>query len=255
MGTLDNVLDQIRRNKIPVTMTLLGISAAVFLMDWLTGRGFPGLALSYSPTSLSLPFEIYRLFTYPFAFNSLISLLFLGLWLWNIGGIVEQELESTRYAIFWFAITGISALSHYLGYLFTGISGGLYGLWVPTAAVTVAWGTRHPNLPLSFMFILPITAKWLAWLSVLLVIFGTSPPLLALFAAAPLGLVYLYAADKVPFLSWNPPRISRSRQTRKKEVDFIKYLHSVEEKKKEREEKERLRRLFEQNFHQENDKD
>jgi hypothetical protein len=67
---------------------------------------------------------------------------------------------------------------------------------------------------------------------------------LALFAVVPLGIAYLYAADKIPFLPWGSARrASRGLVTRIK-TDY-QTIDKAFDRQKEREERERLRKLFE----------
>lgn len=146
------------------------------------------------------------------------------------------------------------AFAQFIGSMILGTYVFLFGLWLPAAALTVAWGTRNPNAPLLFMMILPTTGKWLAIISVILVLFGTQPALMAVFTAVPLLLSYLFASNKLPLFQWDSSHKPSSVYEKKRELDFLRYLNAVEEKKRERIEKERLKKLLESSPKEEDDR-
>src|SRR5205823_4373438 len=75
-------------------------------------------------------------------------------------------------------------------------------LFLPLSGVTVAWATRNPNSTILFMMVIPILAKWVGWITAGIVLFGYGAvhPFLGIAASLHLGLAYLYAANKIPFL-------------------------------------------------------
>lgn len=206
-------------------------------------------ALVFSTTdALAKPWTI---LTYPYvvAVGGFLGLVFLCLWVWGIGGSVERELGSGKYLAVWMVFTALCALGLWIGSAILGTPALLFSGWSPVAALTVIWGTRNADAQVMLMFVLPITGRWMAWLAAGLLFFGTIPPQLAPFAAAPLWLAYLYAANKISFLPYgnSAPRGKRgenaagTRRVYKKE-----YYDEVKRREKDRADRERLRKLFEQ---------
>lgn len=231
-----------RRSGGPGTVGIVVAIVIGFLISFFTN------GQTLVPNLAFLPFDAWArpwtFATFPYAYGprDLVAVLFLCLWLWGIGMSVERELGTPRFVGFWFTMTILGALCLWIGSKITGQIQPLTGAFMPVSAVTVAWGTRNPTAEVRLMFVLPILGKWLAWLSVILVFFGTSPQL-APFAAVPLGLAYLFAADKLAFLPWSAgKRAKRDKKADKKVYDLI---DRAETRKKERDEKERLRKLFE----------
>jgi membrane associated rhomboid family serine protease len=242
-----------RKSGTPGTVIIIGAMVAGFLLCWLTvGRVF-GPSLAMDPASaLQHP---WTLILYPFAgvpgANCFICVLFECWWLWLIGGSVERDMGSARYVGFFLLMAVLGGLAYWFGSALTGDQQYLIGAFMPVSAVTVVWGTRNPNATI-ILLVLPITGKWLAWLSAALVFLSGSPKL-APFACAPLVLAWAFAAEKLP-LSYKA--VSRSRRVsggvaspREKE-----YYDEVRKREQDRKERERLRKLFESSL-DEPDKD
>lgn len=205
-----------------------------------------GKAAQYLLFDAGEPFRYpWSFLTYPYAFppGAFLSALFGILWLIGIGGSVERELGRNRFFGFWFVMTLLGSLMTWVGSMVMNRPDGLMTAWMPIAAVTVAWGTRNPNAQVNFMLILPITGRWMAWLAAALAFFGTSP-YLAPFAASPLLLAHLFAANKLAFAPWSgASRIDGWEKKRDKRL--LDLIDDSIDRKKEREERERLRKLFE----------
>jgi membrane associated rhomboid family serine protease len=234
------------RNSAPATTAIVGLLILSFVLAWTgPGRAFT-TALSFTP---ALAFrEPWTFLTYPFFStgdgNSLIYLLFLSLWLWGLGGWVERDIGTPRYVAVWLTFTFLCALAFLIGGILLGRTAViLASAWTPVAAITIIWGTRNPHSQVMLMFVLPILGKWLAWLAAALVIFATNDPMLAPFAAAPLALAYFFAADRLPFAPYRKTRVAT--KTRYRDQADNRFVEEVKRREKEREERERLRRLFE----------
>ena len=155
-----------------------------------------------------------------------------------------------------FAASLLGAMSVYLAWQFTRGSGiphmpnghiPLYSSLIPIGALTVAWGVRNQTACVRLWAIIPITGKWIAILEAFLVLFvmGESAPLVGVFALVPLGVAWAYAANGIPGLSFGPttPRVSRAAKANERRDQS--YYDDVFRRAKEREERERLRKLFE----------
>lgn len=236
------------RNNAPVTTAIVVLIVAGFLVCWMDAS----LRFFFS-TALQTNSVIYRpwtLLTYPLATTDLLSVLFSALWLWGIGGVVEREEGSAKFAAFWLVMSLLCGVGLYVGSLVLDKPAILANAWTPIAAVTIVWGTRHPNDLVQFMLVLPVTARWMAWLSVAFVFFGTRTvamgyaPLLAPFAAAPLALAWFYASKRLP--SFGPSgRKGKSEFVRGAGFYSKEYFDDVKRREQDRAEKERLRKLLE----------
>lgn len=181
--------------------------------------------------------------SYPlFPAGGLLAVLLGGWWLWGIGGIVERELGSLRYLAMIVLVTVLAPIFMWLGSMAMKLDGTLAGYWMILPTVTVAWATRHPSDNVLFMLMLPIQARWIGLISVLFVFFG-SPPQLAPFAVCPLALVWAFADNRLP-ISYGSSAARKGARSRSGPIDDS-FLSDVYHREKEREERERLRKLFE----------
>lgn len=238
----------------PGTIGILVLVVAGFLVSFLTnGQALAG-QLGFEP-SLALQ-RIWTFVTYPYSYppGAFVSVLFICLWLFSMGGMVERELGTPKYIAFWVVMTALGGLMFWVGWRITGIQSALFGAFMPTAAVTVAWGTRNPEATVMVMFVLPLKGKWIAWIAAALVFFGTSAQL-ALFAASPLLLAYFFAAEKIPGIPFTVraggSRAS-ARERREQQRKFTDFREKIREREQERAERERLRKLFESSLDDDN---
>jgi membrane associated rhomboid family serine protease len=235
-----------RAQSAPATVGVVVALTAGFLAVWMT---LPARwAEDWIFTTGAAWSKPWTLLSYPYIGNQgFVGLLFLCLWIWGMGASVEREIGSRAFLSVWLVFSAICALGLWVGSALLGRPAGLAGGWVPVAALTVVWGTRKASAQVVLMFVLPITGKWLAWLSAGLVFFSVTPPAMAPFAAAPLLLAYLYAANKLPFFAYSgAPRAMRGiNAAGTRRVFKQEYYDEVKRREKSRAEKERLRKLFE----------
>jgi membrane associated rhomboid family serine protease len=245
MSVFRDLQSAAKNNAAPVTLALVAALIAAFVLMW-TGVATAAIAsFAFFPQiALSRPWTF---LTYEFVVGAAgpVGLLFSCLWLWSIGGSIERDLGRVKYLAVWFIFSALSALAVWAGsFAFHGIGAVLAGPWPSLAALTVLWGTRNPNVSILFMFVIPITGKWLAWISAAMLFFSTSPQL-APFAALPLILAYAFAAEKIPFAPYATGRYGGSKAGAKHERYDKKYYEEVQRREKDRAERERLRKLFE----------
>lgn len=237
----------LRQHRAPVTIAILVLAVLNFLASWISGGGVWNASLLFDPRHAGhLPWTF---LTYPFAVNpaDIIGIFFMVYWMWMIGAIVERELGTARFLIFMGVMTVLPAVMMWVSFISFGHFIPLYGLYLPVAGVTIAWATRNANATMLFMMIIPIKAKWLAWLTAALVVFGygyPNPPV-GLLAGVHLLLAYLYAANKIPVLTYGSDggRIKKQQWLPREKDD--RYLRNVKDREVERQERERLRKLFE----------
>ena len=252
------MLNEIRRNILrhgaPVTVTLVGALALSFLIAWFSRQSWMGPDLMFIPSEALG--RIWTFLTYPWASwgdgTGFIGLLFGCLWLWGIGAAVERDLGPQRYLVLWVVSTLLGSLGFFAGSFLVGATPTpvLFGALVPVACVSVVWGTRNPTLPVTLMFVLPIQGRWIAWISAALVFFSTNNPAIAPFAAISCLVAWAFAAEKLPFWPYSPHRRTGTTRTGKQESkrdqeEFERYIDQVRDREKDREERERLRKLFE----------
>lgn len=226
----------------PVTFALILLLAVSFITFWSMRSAPMGFDLIFSTRNpLNAPWTF---LTYPlFPAGGLLAVLLGGWWLWGIGGIVEREMGSLRYLALIVLVTLLAPICMWLGSMAMKLDGTLAGYWMILPTVTVAWATRHPGENVLFMLMLPIQARWIGWISVLFVFFG-SPPQLAPFAVIPLALVWALADGRLPIPYRATPKREGARSRSGLPIDDA-FLSDVYRREREREERERLRKLFE----------
>lgn len=225
----------------PFTIFLLASLVVAALLGWIT-QDWSTLALA-----LTSPSRPWGLVTYPWAYSplatpfGLIFLILFAMWLLRFGGDVEREMTTPRFAAFWLAFTilpGILALA---------MRHPLADPWLPSTAVVVAWCARNRHASLCFWGI-QVSATILAAIVSASVLFshGASSPFFGVLMVLPLALAWAFGGDKTPL------RYSGAVARRRKE-GVVKggtkyddaYYENVKRREIEREEQERLRKLFE----------
>jgi hypothetical protein len=255
MGFLDDVRSTLRRQGAPVTLGINVVLVAVSVISFLTQDRLAAF-LTFAPDWVVRP---WTWITYPFIFLlSGIGVLFLictVMWLSWVGGSTERDLGSGRYAALWAAFTVIPALFIVIAWHIAGVALPVYGPWLPLSAVTVIWGFRNRATPVLLFGIVPLTGYWLALLSVAIVFFdyGRPAPLIGVFACLPLFLAYAFATNRIPGLSYSAP-VAKPRPSRAQREKEDRFFDDVRKRELERSEREKLRKLFERSFDEEDQK-
>lgn len=240
-----NLQSSLRQHGAPATVAILILAGANFLASWVSGGGDWNKYLLFH-AGIAFPWTF---LTYPFAADAadIIGIFFMIYWMWIIGASVERDLGTGKYLAFFGTMTVVPALMMWICNATVGHFVPLYGLYLPVAGITIAWASRNPNASMLFMMIIPILAKWLAWLTAALVVFryGYPNPPVGLFAGVHLLLAYLYASNKIPVLPYGRDggRVKKQQWLPREKDD--KYLRDVKSREIERAERERLRKLFE----------
>jgi membrane associated rhomboid family serine protease len=221
------------------------------LLWFLAGKGMMALAF----TGLSRP---WTLFTYPWAYMpfdgfGLICFLLLVWWLLMVGGTVERELGTRKFALFMLAMAVVPALVLGLTAPILNAAPILAGPFLAVGGLTVAWGTRHPNSPVMLYGVLPLAAKWIALLTVAgtLFGFGFGNPLLGVLACSGYALAYAFASGKLKPFPYGRSGYAGGGFGGKKHANRAQaqydeaYYDDVLRRERERDERERLRKLFE----------
>ena len=189
--------------------------------------------------------KVWTLFTYPYIGYVTLFLVFGILWIFWIGSAVERDLGSKKFLIVWLfaSVVGILPLVF--------LKEQVIGMVVPGAILVTIWGTRYPNQVVMVFMIIPVSAKWIATAAVLGVFAmyaeGTTHSLNGLAAIAGCIVAFSYARNILPRTTYGKGSMNQRNnpQSRAAKVYKQEYYDEVHRREKEREEKERLRKLFE----------
>jgi membrane associated rhomboid family serine protease len=183
------------QSSIPLTKALLATGAAVFVMGLAVPQILDLLALS----SFSLTGRFWGLLTYPLVNPEFFSLLFALLWLWFIGGSLEQIWGTRRYGLFVLLVTAVTGVAMALVESWViRFPQPIFGFWLLSVGMTWAWAELFPEREILFWGIIPIQARWLAWLNALMIFFSYFRVhwLLGLAALSGILVAYLYTAKR-----------------------------------------------------------
>ena len=177
----------------PFTLGLIVAAAAIFLLDFLR------LPLAHWLTFTG-PFDLiqpWRLFTYSIVSTDIIGLLFFGLMLWGVGGSLERSWGTPFYALFWGAMSAITALAMSLGGVLLKAPIPV-GYWLPLSALVFAWCVLNQNEEIRLYGVIPVLGKWLAVGEVLIIFFvhARIHPLLGVFALSGCGAAFLWMQSR-----------------------------------------------------------
>jgi hypothetical protein len=173
----------------PVTWALIGANVLTFLTSFL---GIGGVWNSLVFTSVGFPSAPWTALTYPLVAGGQILWLLLGGYIfWLFGGSLERAWGRRDYLVFLALVTAAPAVAMWLGGAVAGRMVALSGLWLPLAAGTVAWATINPAERMLLYFVIPIEARWLGVLVVVLVVFSYPFPI-GLFALAGCAAAWWY---------------------------------------------------------------
>lgn len=172
----------------PVTWAVLGANVLTFMVAFVSGVSWSGLAF-YSPEFLLRPWAA---LTYPLlGAGGVFWLLLGGYVLWLFGGSLERAWGWRGYTIFLLAVSGATAAALWLASALLGRGAVLAGFGMPLAAVTVAWATINPYERILLYFVLPLEARWLGILAAVFVVISLPFPL-GVFALAGCGVAVWY---------------------------------------------------------------
>lgn len=196
MYSIDNWFDRFCRKHprlgIPNLMMIIVIgTVAVYLLDMFSGSAmtFSSL-LTFEPYQIVFHLQIWRLISFlfvPLDSNPLLLMLSLYFY-WFIGTSLEREWGSVKFTVFYG--TGV-LLNIAVGLVLALFTGG-YAFPVPTASASYlnlslffAFATLFPDTRFLMFFIIPVKAKWLAWLNAALFGWGILGNLISIFRFGP----------------------------------------------------------------------
>jgi hypothetical protein len=204
--------------------------------------------------------KFWTLFTYPFSF--ILDRVFwfaLALWvLFQFQRDLERRIGSGGVLAFFFAVTFLGGLGFFVGTQLFPHPQAFLSLNLPLDVIVFTWCLVNPGSQIMLFAVIPIPTRVLMWLCVaaLIIEHGWMSPLVGFFAALPLPLAWLYATDRIPFLRFGAvPDLTPKREAKKQAKEFGHFMDDVKRRERERAEKERLRKLFEDSLTDEDKKD
>jgi membrane associated rhomboid family serine protease len=238
-----SIQDLSRQSRAPVTLSFMAVLIAAYVIDYATSRQFEQWLFFIPADFLKAP---WTLLSYVLVGPVFIYFVLQLLWLFGIGRQIERDLGTKKYLAVLATFIVLPALFVWLGSLVVKMQLPMSGIFVLLAALTVIWGTRYPTVEVMFMFVLRVQARWVAWISVGMVFFSAPAPL-GFFAAASLGLAWLFAANKLAFAPYQYGYSGSVKKPvySKHPKEGEDFLFDAKRRELERQEQERLRKLFE----------
>jgi len=244
---MNSMLTYLRRTTAPITMGIvvaLAVLSVVFFFS--NGNGMELLVANVEWTQ-----KPWTLLLYPFAYSgvggigALLFAIFMIGWMLYACGSVEREIGPVKYIATWVILTVLPALL-VLESMRAARSGfSLMGPYLPISGLTVIWATRNQYAKFLIWGLIPVTGRIIGWLTVAgtFFTFGLGNPIVGLVAVLPMGLAWLFATNRIPFFKYKSLEIER---VEKKQAEReLAFRAEVVVREREREERERLRRLFE----------
>jgi membrane associated rhomboid family serine protease len=233
-----------------VVRGLLIAVVVTFLLSFFAPASVVWMLYSVSGTSgMDWLLRPWSWFTYPFLVMDPLNVLFQGFWLYIVGGMLERSWGSRNFAALFFIFSAIAALAFVPAFYLLRAPVVLAGLTLPLSALTVAWAALDPEMEILFWGVLPLKAKMLALLDVLLVYFYFGfgyGPVVALFTLAGPAAAWYYVR-KMPRLALGfrpsrprPRRLLREEPSSRERAPGINPLRN----RQEQEEIARLRKLL-----------
>lgn len=174
----------------PITWAVIGANAVTFLMVFAGAAGvWEGLVFD----SAALVLRPWTALSYPLvATTGIVNLLLSAYMFWLFSGSLERSWGGRDYVVFLVLVTVTPAIALSVGTFLLGPSMRLAGLWLLVAATTVAWATINPYERLLLYFVVPLQARWLGLLAIVVLFFAFPFPF-GVFALAGCGVAWWYA--------------------------------------------------------------
>lgn len=208
------------REFIPVTKGTIILNIVVFLMTLFAPIGGVHLEGWLWLNPIDVMIYPWTVLTYAFA-NDLLSLIFVALWLWMVGGALERTWGSSRYGWFLVAVIGVTGLAlATVGYFFN-VAVPVSGFWLPLVGITWAWAKLNHDRELLFWGLVPVKARWLAWIHAALV-FGSYGRIHIIFGFASIISILLVYFDWGKKRKYNRSAVNKEKRLRRSRLKVIK---------------------------------
>lgn len=223
----------------------VGIALALVLLSILLGlKVLPPELIAFAAPNTARPWTA---LLFPFAADIIVALI-MAMSIGSLGSAIEREIGAAKTAVFYGTIALLSALLTQVGAMILSTQAILAGPWMLVAGLSVVYGTRYPFTKVSLLGIVTMEARWLAIGSLVLSLAAVIPMQVAIFTVFALAFPWAFAAGKLPFFPYGQPLESLRRKPyagRGVQPPRADYFDDVKRREEEREERERLRKLFE----------
>ncbi len=224
----------------PVTVTLavlglLGSVAAFFKLVGIDDLAYVSGQINDRP---------WTLFTY-FAVDHPVMMALSIYMIFQYSPALEQKVGRWRYVLLILAILGAGAVGVTLAAWVLKSPASIRGGSTLAGPILVLWGVHYHNVMISVFGTKPIRAYWIAVLGIALFI-GVAHPFAAMpFASLALLVAYLFGSNRIRIFRFAAPAVKTAPMGRGIANPKDDYYAEAERRKKEREDRERLRKLFE----------
>jgi membrane associated rhomboid family serine protease len=193
--------------------------------------------------------KIWQLVTFPFVTPGfgLISFLFGMLWLYFFCRFIEQDLGDRGFLIAFAAGSALLGLTAWLATIATGTPKMLYGTFSLSAFLTIIACARRPAEEICLWAVIRLKFFWIGLIMVAALVIenGVQNPVAGLIFLLPAALAWAYGDNRIPFLRYGKALATPANQKKAENRQFDQFYGKVRDRAKEREERERLRKLFE----------
>ncbi len=174
----------------PITWIVIGANALTFLVVGFGAAAWWSELIFRSEAFISQPWSA---LTYALvADRGIIWLLVGGYVFWLFSGSLERSWGPRDYVVFLLLITAAPAIAFWVATVLMRQSVILAGLWLPLAATVVAWTALNPYERILVYFVIPLQARWLRLVTIVLVFFSFQPYPFGLFGLAGCGVAWWY---------------------------------------------------------------
>jgi len=166
----------------PITIGTIVLAAAMFVAWWATKLNDSWYPLIF--TSDGWWARPWSIVTYAFLQSWFPTLVCGCLMAFFFMGALERSWSRSRFIPAYVFLLIAPPISLWIGALASGEMQQAGGLWLPTACWVVAYGSYRPDATILLMAIIPVKAKWLAWIAGLAIVFitGSGAPVAGLCA-------------------------------------------------------------------------
>lgn len=190
MNWISKLERKLGRYAIPNLMTYIIILYGAGFVLGLVNPTFYGQYLSLNAAAI-LHGQIWRVFTFiiqPPSYNLLWFAV--GMYLYYfLGQQLEMAWGAFRFNLYFFSGVFFHVVAAMIVYFMTGLSLPL-GTGNLNMSLFLVFAALYPNLEFRLYFLLPVKAKWLAWLDIAYILFDVVKAFLPAYGGGPYGIIY-----------------------------------------------------------------
>lgn len=237
---IENLRTYLRRSGSPFSIILAVLFGLFYVLTFFVKGVRPHFAFEYAffgsyPAGAIL---------YPFLLGPVGNAVFTILTVVFFIASIEKTIGTPLSIKLWLGSTLLGAAGVAIGDALFHYNATLFGATIPIESLILYWATKFPRQRVVLLFF-PVEAWVVAAIGVCFVFFGygAGNPLVGLFALTPLFVIGLYSWSENPKSRVKNPRYSSTAQVSEKD-----FYEDSEKRRKDRLERERLRKIFEQSM-------